>query len=213
MSEEKSKFLVSVVMAVYNGEKYLADTINSILNQTFSDFEFIIVNDGSTDSTRDILSYYQEQDKRIRIIDNETNIGLTKSLNRGIVESIGKYIARIDVGDVCYPERFKKQVDFLEQNKNVCVVGSWGVFKDEQGNTIYNFKSHTDSKSIRKNALLGRVILHPSAMIRTNELKSIGGYNEKYYTNQDTELWLRMSKKWNLANIPEVLVSCGFHKN
>jgi len=210
MAEETKKLMISVVMGVYNGELYLADTINSVLEQTFKDFEFVIVNDGSTDNTQLILDEYKRRDERIRIINNERNIGLTKSLNRGVWESQGKYIARIDVGDTCHKERFEKQIAFMEKNDTVGVVGSWGLFIDKQGEHIYIFKPPTDKDLIKKQLLSKSVLLHPSAMIKRDILMAVGGYNEKYYTGQEQELWIRMSKICDLANIPEVLVHCKY---
>lgn len=124
---------VSVVMSVYNGEKYLPETIDSILNQTFKDFEFIIINDGSTDKTAKILTSYD--DPRIRIF-NQENMGLTKSLNRAISLAKGEYIARMDADDISYPERLKKQVDYLNKNPDIGLVGSKYIRIDKRGRKI-----------------------------------------------------------------------------
>ena len=114
---------VAVLMSVYNGEKYLREAINSILSQTFNDFEFLIINDGSTDGTADILKSYT--DSRIKIINNEKNIGLTKSLNKGLKIAKGEYIARQDADDISMPERLKEEVAFLEIHKDYAVVGTF----------------------------------------------------------------------------------------
>jgi len=113
---------ISVIMSVYNGEKYLREAIESILNQTFRDFEFIIINDGSTDKTSEILSSYN--DPRIVIINNKRNIGLTKSLNKGLKMVKGEYIARQDADDVSLPERLERMVNFLDMNRDVGLLGS-----------------------------------------------------------------------------------------
>ncbi len=118
----KEKPRVTVLMSVYNGEKYLREAIDSILNQTFKDFEFLIIDDGSTDSSADIIRSYT--DFRIRLIQNEKNIGLTRSLNKGLKLAKGEYIARMDVDDISLPIRFEKQVSFLDKYEDVKLVGS-----------------------------------------------------------------------------------------
>jgi len=126
---------VTVLMSVYNGEKYLREAIDSILNQTFTDFEFLIVNDGSTDRTAEILRSYD--DPRIIIINNEKNIGLTKSLNIGLRMAKGEYIARMDADDVSMPERLQKQIELLNQKKNTGLVGTYYTIINEKGKVFF----------------------------------------------------------------------------
>src|SRR4051794_29608800 len=114
---------VTVLLAVYNGERYLREAIDSILGQTFQDFEFLIINDGSTDSTREIILSYH--DPRIRLVDNEDNIGQTRSLNRGLALAAGQFVARQDADDISEPERLASQVAFLEIHPEVVLLGTW----------------------------------------------------------------------------------------
>ena len=137
---------VTVLMSVYNGEKHLREAIDSILNQTFGDFEFLIINDGSTDRTADILQSYQ--DSRIKIIHNEKNIGLTKSLNKGLKLAKGEYLARMDADDISYPNRLEVQYEYMEKNPNVGIVGSWNDVIDDIGNTIGFWKCNYSSEEI-----------------------------------------------------------------
>ena len=114
---------ISVIMSVYNDEKYLAKSIESILNQTYSDFEFIIINDGSTDKSMEIIDRYKNEDKRVVVV-NQENMGLTKSLNKAIKLSKGKYIARMDSDDISVSNRLEKQIEFLKHNKDYALVGT-----------------------------------------------------------------------------------------
>ena len=121
--------MITVLMSVYNGEEYLRIAIDGILNQTYNDFEFIIINDGSTDQSRNIICSYT--DKRIKLIDNDKNNGLIYSLNKGIENASGKYIARMDADDISLPTRLQKQFDYLESNKHFALVGSSAILIDE----------------------------------------------------------------------------------
>jgi glycosyltransferase involved in cell wall biosynthesis len=114
---------ISVVMPVYNGKEYLALAVESILRQTFADFEFIIINDGSTDNSADIAASYE--DPRIKLLHNDKNLGLIPSFNRGLENSRGEYIARMDADDIAFPDRFKKQVAFLDDHPDIALCGSW----------------------------------------------------------------------------------------
>ena len=127
---------ISVVMPAYNAEKYITEAIDSILFQTFKDFEFIIINDASTDSTKDIIESYK--DPRIKLVNNEQNKGVAKSLNIGISVACGKYIARMDADDIALPERFQKQFDFMEQHPNIDVCGSWAKKTGNENEIINN---------------------------------------------------------------------------
>lgn len=197
---------VSVIMSVYNGEKFLRDSIESILNQTFNDFEFIIIDDCSTDKTADIIKTYSYRDPRIRIITNEQNLGLTKSLNIGINESRGEFIARMDSDDVTLPERFEKQVRFLDENKDYGVVGAWAKVIDDLGVEVDEFDWETDDKTIRKNLIKWNSMIHPLAMIRKDILEKVGMYSENLRYAQDYDLWFRVAKVSKLANLPEFLL-------
>jgi len=189
-------------MSVHNGGEYLKETIESVLNQTFNDFEFLIINDCSTDKTASILKKYAEQDPRIKIIDNPKNIGLTKSLNKGINQARGEYIARIDSGDKWKKNKLFLQNKFLERHPETILLGTQATMADQGKNTITYTKYPTDDKNIRLWFLKGtNPFVHSSVIFKNNFF-----YNEKYYFAQDFELWSRLYFKGRLANLKQTLV-------
>lgn len=194
---------VTVLMSVYNGEKYLQEAIDSILGQTFKDFEFLIINDGSTDKTGEILESYN--DPRIKIIDNKKNIGLTKSLNIGLRKAKGEYIARQDADDISMPERLKEEVVFLEMHQDYAVVGTFAKIINENSEILYFLERPVEDLKIREVFKKDNCIIHGSSMIRRVCLSDTGFYNELMIRSQDYELWLRLSKKYRLANIGKYL--------
>jgi glycosyltransferase involved in cell wall biosynthesis len=194
---------ISVVMSVYNCEKYIKEAIYSILNQNFGDFEFIIINDGSTDKTREIIEEYK--DERIKVINNK-NKGLTKSLNEGIELAKGEYIARMDADDISLRERFEKQVEFLDFNTDIYMCGTWAEFIDENGVFLKDFKRPITDKEIKKELLFHNPFIHSSVMIRKSVFDKVGLYNESFRYAQDYELWTRVVAKLKTANLPEALL-------
>ena len=194
---------VTVLMSVYNGEKYLYEAIESILNQTFKDFEFLIINDGSTDGTAKILQSYQ--DHRIKIINNEKNIGLTKSLNKGLRFAKGEYIARMDADDISMPERLEKELEFMEAHRNYAVVGTFLNVLDEDSKVVGTIEKPIGDDQIREFLKKDNCIGHGSAMVRKKSLLNIGYYNESIEKAQDYDLWLRISERYKMANIPQYL--------
>lgn len=194
---------VTVLMSVYNGERYLREAIDSILNQTFKDFEFLIINDGSSDRTAEILQGYNTS--RIKIIKNESNIGLTKSLNKGLRIARGEYIARQDADDVSAPDRLEKEVNFLETHQDYAVVGTFVKILNEDSEVIGLLDRLTEDTQIRKFLGTDNCIAHGSTMIKKKCLLNVGFYDESIARAQDYELWLRLSEKYSLANIPEYL--------
>lgn len=195
--------VVSIVMSVYNGEKYLRELVESILNQTYKSFEFIIINDGSTDNSLDILKGYN--DSRIKIHHQE-NKGLTKSLNRAIRLSRGKYIARIDADELAYPRRLEKQVNFLDSNPEIGIVGSFATNIDEISQTIQKAIFPVFDKSIRKELIKENVFIHGSVMVKKSVLERVGYYDEAFRYAQDYELWGRIAEVSKLHNLPETLL-------
>ncbi|MFX0138285.1 MAG: glycosyltransferase family 2 protein [Candidatus Hodarchaeota archaeon] len=195
---------LSIIMAVYNSDKSVSQAIQSILNQTYSDFEFIIVDDGSTDHTNEIIKDFSNKDKRIKFLRNSTNIGLTRSLNNAIRQSKGEYIGRQDGDDISFPERFQKQIDFLEINNDYAFCGCNGIIKQTSENLLKFF----DINEIRKNLILENCFFHPSIVVRKNIFKLYGLYNEKFLYGQDYELWCRFIYKYNLKakNLTEKLI-------
>ncbi len=186
---------VTVLMSVYNGEKYLQEAIDSILGQTFKDFEFLIINDGSTDKTAEILESYN--DPRIRIINNEKNIGLTKSLNKGLKLARGKYIARQDADDISLPERLKTQMLAMEKGRQNGVIGCDVIIIDEDGNEIKKVmipRINLNNYLKKKNCLA-----HGSLFISKKTLQDVGNYNDEMFFAQDYDLLLRISTKYDIS--------------
>jgi glycosyltransferase involved in cell wall biosynthesis len=202
--------VITCLMSVYNGETYLREAMDSILDQTFTNFEFLIINDGSTDDTVPIIESYD--DPRIRLIHNDKNIGLTKSLNKGIDLSKGKYIARMDADDVSMENRFEKQVTVIERNKSAALVAT----KPFNFKEIYsNFDQGTGEISILRlqKLLKGNLIFHGSVLVKKKTLLEVDGYDERFEKAQDYDLWLRISKKYPLIILDSVLYLRRYHEN
>ncbi len=200
---------VSVIMSVYNCEKYIKESIDSILSQNFSDFEFIIINDGSTDRSKEILESYK--DERIRLFNNQ-NKGLTKSLNEAIGYSRGEYIARMDADDISLPKRFEKQINFLESNLDYVMCGTWAEFIDEEGVYLRDYERPVTDSEIKKEILFHNPFIHPSMMIRKSVFSTVGNYKVSFKHIEDYELWSRIVFKYKTANIPEKLFKYRIHK-
>lgn len=197
--------LVTVLMSVYNGARFLPEAVASVLHQTFEDFEFVIVNDGSTDGTRFYL--LSIPDPRVRIVQNHTNEGLAASLNRGLDRARGKFIARMDADDVAAPERLERQVAFLKRNPKVGVCGTGRLLIDEKGKSVAMARPTPGNLAIRWKLLLGNPFAHPTVMIRRDLLQAHQlRYDESYRTAQDYELWTRLLPLTRAANLDEPLL-------
>ncbi len=202
---------ITVLMSAYNAEKYLAEAIESVLNQTFKDFEFIIINDCSTDKTGEIIKGYATMDQRIRVINNTTNLGLTKSLNIGLKEARGEYVARLDADDVALPERLGRQYLFMENHPELTLVGSWAEIIDEQGQNKGYLRGETKEYLLKFKMLFSNQLVHSTIFFRRSEVLDSGGYNEAYVYVQDYELYSRLLKKYRLINLPEILAKYRAH--
>ena len=194
-------------MTVYNGERYIREAIDSILNQTFEDYEFLIIEDCSTDETLKIIKGYQ--DPRIKVVKNEKNIGFIQSLNEGIALSQGEYIARQDADDISLPDRLLEEVIFLDNNPDVAMVGTGREVIDETGVRIMNFSPKKDPTF--QDICNGNPFQHSSIMIRNNILLEFGGYNELFPSCEDYALWLFIAKKYQVHNIPKILCKLRVH--
>ena len=190
--------LVSVVMSTYNTEKYIADAINSILAQTFTNFEFIIWDDGSTDDTRDIVESFK--DERIKYYYHE-NTGLGMALRLACEKSTGKYIARMDSDDISLPNRFEKEIAFLESNPDYVLVSSAVYYVDEKGTVIGRSFPYTDSKILIATRTM---TVHPMAIMRRDSYVKAGGYLPIRFMEDDL-FWSKLSKQGKFANITEPL--------
>lgn len=200
---------ISVVMSVYNGEKYLKESIESILNQTERDFEFIIINDGSTDNSLEILREYGGRDNRIKIVSRE-NMGLIFSLNEGVKLAQSNYVARMDADDISLPERFEKQLRFMEIN-DLAVCGTWAEAVDELGNKIKEMNYTPNLKKIRSFTLIHNPFIHSSVMFRKDVFNKVGGYKKLFKNIEDYELWTRIIFKFKSGNIFENLLKYRLH--
>ena len=194
---------VTVLMSVYNGEKYLREAVDSILGQTFKDFEFLIVNDGSTDKSGEILESYN--DPRIEIINNNKNIGISKSRNKGLRIARGKYIAVMDADDISLPRRLEKEVEFLEQNRNMGLVGTDYLIINEKGKVIHAVRCINGYRELKIKLLEGNQFAHGSIMFKKECTKKVGFYREEFMLALDYDLILRISEKFEVSNIPEFL--------
>ncbi len=196
--------LLTVVMPAYNTEKYIKEAIDSVLNQTFQNFELLIINDGSTDGTTEVVKKFN--DKRIRLIELSKNKGIAHCRNLGLKEAKGEYLAWIDSDDINLPTRFEKQINFLEENQDFGGCGTWlSRFKGDK--TLYVLKVYANSEKIRA-ALLFKPASIPNstAMLRMNEIKKHElWYNEELKIAEDYDFIFRCSRKFNFSNIQEVL--------
>ena len=199
-------------MTVYNAARYVRAAIDSILIQTFTEFEFIIVDNCSSDRTVEIIESYG--DKRIILIKNNENVGQTKALNIGLQESSGNYIARMDADDVCVPERLQLQYDFLEEHPEIAVVGSSWIYINDEGRELRTYHTLTDPVDIRcalvaSGDLTSWCMPHPVILARKKVLADVGFYTEeaKYNYPQDYDLWSKLLvKDYQFANIRQPLL-------
>ena len=202
---------VSVIMPVYNGATYLTEAIQSILQQTFDNFEFIIIDDGSEDRSVDIIKAFQKSDKRVILKDNEENRGIVYSLNYGISIARGKYVARMDCDDISNHRRLENQVGFLERNPEIGVVGSKAYIIDEKGQIYAQIDVPERHFEIFWNLFFQNPILHPSVMLRMDILQDISIYDECMSFSQDYELWTRLIERVSFHNIQKPLLYYRIH--
>ena len=198
----KSQVKISIVMAAYNGEVTIRHAIASIQGQSVEDWELIVVDDGSTDETVLIARSLAESDKRIVVIRNEKNLGLAVSLNKGIFHSHGEYIARMDADDVSLPDRLKLQIDYMDSNPDVAVLGGGAIYMDEKGIELGNVMMPETHEAIIAWMLRSSPFIHPAVMARRSFFEKTGGYNESLKRAQDYDLWFRGRKIGRYHNLP-----------
>lgn len=212
--DENQEPFLTVFSPNFNNEKYISETIESIINQTYSNFEYLIIDDGSTDSSWEIIQKYAKKDKRIKILRNEKNLGIVKTRNKGLKERLSKskYFAIIDSDDVSELNRLRIQVEFLEKHQDHGLVGSNINIIDEDSN-IVGFRQYPliDNK-IRKKITRSNPITQSSVVIRTKVINQVGLYDEKWDVCQDYDYWLRIGVNWKLANIDEPLIKYRISK-
>lgn len=205
---------VTVLMPVYNAARFLAEAIKSILGQSFTDFEFLIINDGSTDKSLDIIKQFAVQDKRIKII-NRKNKGLVASLNEGVGLAKGKYIARQDADDISLPARLEQQLEYLENHPDTGLLGTNLKVIDEKGEqvppSIANVDLLTSPDDLKLAEIFSNQFAHGSVIVRTDLIKE-SNYDDSYKHAEDYDLWTRISHKTALANLKEPLYVWRFHE-
>lgn len=202
---------ISVIMSVYNGETYLAEAIESVINQTFKNWELIVINDCSTDSTSEILAGFASKDERIKVHTNEVNLKLPSSLNKAITLSIGKYIARMDADDICLPDRLEKQYKFMEENREID-MSSCRFMTVKNG--VYmsgGAGGRCDNQALRTMLLVANPILHPGVIAKAEVMKKLG-YDTTLTCTEDLELWTRMAmENFKMQILPECLLIYRLH--
>ncbi|MBA2850515.1 glycosyltransferase involved in cell wall biosynthesis [Methanococcus maripaludis] len=200
--------LVSVIMPNYNNEKYLPEAIESILNQTYENFEFIIIDDCSTDDSWNIIQNYVKKDNRIKAFKNEKNLKIVKTRNKGfeLMSKNSKYIAIFDSDDVSMPKRLEKQVNFLEKNLKFGLIGGHTYIINESSKIIASRKYETDFKKIIKNMIKKSPVAQPSVMIRKSVLDDVDHYDEKYDVCEDYDLWFKIANNYKIGNLDEFLL-------
>lgn len=211
--------MISVVMSVYNAEKYLKDSIESILNQTYRNFEFIIIDDGSSDNSLNIINGFREKDNRIIVV-SRSNKGVVVSLNDGIKISRGKYIAIMDADDISLRNRLEKQLEYMEKNTDVSILATnvdiFGNIGDEEKKYIeqaYNFTIRNDNDA-KAEILKYCCIAHDSVIMRKTYMDEIGYYNENFKRCEDYELWIRtISHGYKIRKLDEKLLKVRRHKD
>ena len=203
---------VSVVMPVYNGERYLSESVESILNQTFENFEFIIIDDGSSDHTQEIIRNYQAKDSRVILVTNDENIGLTKSLNKGLALARAEYLARMDADDVCLPQRLERQISYMSAHPEIGVLGTNKRTIDSEGSCL---KEGTPIPILPGFVgwmlLFHNQVVHSSQMIKKQYLDIVKGYDVSRQTAQDYDLLVRLSAIAKISNLDEVLILFRLH--
>ncbi|MBV8781275.1 MAG: glycosyltransferase [Phycisphaerae bacterium] len=203
---------VSVLMPVFNAERYIAAAIESILAQTFSDFELIVIDDGSSDQSLAILKSYAAKDNRIRLV-SRANTGHSRAINEMLAMANGKYLARMDGDDICMPDRFQRQVDCLNAHPDVVAVGGAVQWIDQDGDAIRMFSVGETHEEIDAAHLagVGGAISHPAAMFRRDAMLAVGGIREETHLAEDIDLFLRLAEIGKLMNLPDVVLKWRLH--
>ena len=207
------KIPVSILMPVYNAEKYLSTAIKSMLSQSFKDFEFIIVDDASNDASWKIIKEFAKKDGRIKAFRNPKNLRTTKTLNKGLKKAKGKYIVRMDGDDYSYPERIEKQVKYMETHPAIGVSGGVIEVCDEDLKILNKRGYPLTDKKVREKIFRYSPFAHPATIWRTSVLKKVGGYNESLPLSQDYELYFRVGQISKFGNLSRILIKLRTHND
>lgn len=201
---------VSVVMAVYNGERYLADAVESTLSQSFADWELVVVDDGSTDGSSRILAEYAAADPRV-VVHRQENGGMAAALNQGLDLARAPLVARLDADDLSLPGRLEQQHRFLRDHPEVGMVGGQAAIIDRNGREVAEARYPLDDKAIRDQMKRTTAFVHSSVMIRREVLDRTGGYRSQFDSAEDLDLWLRVAERAQLAHLPEKVAAYRIH--
>lgn len=197
---------VSVVMAVFQGERWLAQALDSVMGQTFTDWELILVDDASQDGSADIMTAYATREPRIKVVRNSVNFGLAASLNRAMSLARGTYLARMDADDVCLAERLARQVEFLDAHPDVCVLGGGADYVGDDGAIKARVLMPEDHDEIVATLPRRSPFIHPTVMVRRWFMEEMGGYDLRLRKKQDYDLWVRGARRCRYHNLPVSLV-------
>ena len=200
---------VTVFMAVFNGEKYIGEAIQSVLGQSYTDFEIIVINDGSTDATLDIIEMFD--DTRIRLLHNDGNKGLTFTRNRGAMEARGKYFATLDSDDLAMPDRLRTQVQYMEANPNVAICGGQALWIDAYGNALKPYKVSV-GENLSHLLVFHNVFINSTLMMKTETIRELGGYRE-LAPAEDYDLSFRIGLTHQVTNLKHIFVKYRVHEN
>jgi glycosyltransferase involved in cell wall biosynthesis len=211
--EEKNNPQISVIMPVYNSEEYLETAIESVLGQTFSNFEFIIIDDASTDSSNEIISKYAKKDKRIRLIRNESNQYIGRALNKAISFASTEILARMDSDDISMPNRLDLQYKTITETQQIAVVGCDIDIMNEKGDSLGIRKYPAESSDLKKSVFRHSPFAHPATMLRKKYVLEFGGYEPNKSPSEDLDLWIKLGSKYEFRSVPLPLFRYRFFSN
>jgi glycosyltransferase involved in cell wall biosynthesis len=203
---------ISVVLPAYNAQRFILKSVNSVLSQTFADFECIIIDDGSTDRTASMIGSLARRDPRVKQL-AVPHGGIVAALNAGVTVARGEFIARMDADDVCLPARFARQVEFLDAHPDYVAVGSKVMLTDPYDSSLWEIDVQSEHEEIDKDLMRGNgwALFHPTALIRRKALLQVGAYRPEYQWSEDIDLFLRLSEIGKLANLQEALLRYRQH--
>ena len=202
---------VSILMSAFNSENFISKSIESVINQSYSNYERIIVDDGSNDSTKEIIKMYSHNNSKIKLF-SKSNSGITESLNYGLSFCQGECIARLDSDDLCHVERLKKQINLAESSKKIGLVGSDAIFINKLDQNLFYFSYPTTHNDLKNNLLsCSKFFPHSSAFYNRKLIESLGGYRKRAGMSEDWDLWLRIADKKEMKNINQPLVKIRIH--
>ncbi len=204
---------VSILMSAFNSENFISKSIESVINQSYSNYEMIIVDDGSNDSTKEIIKMHSFKNSKIRLF-SKSNSGITESLNYGLSFCQGEWIARLDSDDLCHVDRLKKQIKLAESSKKIGLVGSDAIFINKLDKNLFYYSYPTNHNDLKNNLLsCSKFFAHSSAFYNRKLIESLEGYRERSGMSEDWDLWLRIAYKKEIKNINEPLVKIRIHDN